>query len=155
MGAKLLCTRLQVMLDGGLGAMERANLEPLSFFLQRIETGLTGSGVPDVHFVCRGVSGWIENKAQRAAGCVPLRPEQIGWQDRYRRAGGRVLVAVRLVHGGGVRKGPAVDELWLLRGDPRDMRRIGLVVEAPWVLGRWAGGPTSWRWDAFAELLIR
>jgi hypothetical protein len=143
------------VIDGGLRGLFRENLK-IGWSWTTIETGGTGRGVPDSHFCCRGVSGWLEYKTQKSLGCVALRPEQIAWLSRYSRCGGRAMVAVRHQHDGGVRKGAATDTLWLLRGDnPVAVRERGLILDAPWVLGRWKGGPSAgWRWDVIGELLL-
>jgi len=141
--------------DGGLPPLFGSALRRLGFMVQRVETGGTGRGIPDTFWARAGACGWVEFKAESSLGAVGLRPEQVAWIDRCRREGCRAHVAVRLRHGGGPRKGPPADELWLMDGAwAREIKRGGLLAGAPWVLGRWAGGPTSWRWDVAAELLV-
>ncbi len=122
---------------------------------QSVETGGTGLGVPDSNYCGRGVEGWIEFK-QTAGFAVTLRPEQVGWLDRRARAGGLVHVGVRRWHDGGVRKGPAVDELWLLAGAAAKlMKGQGLRYDARYIVGVWGGGPSGWDWPLIGRHLLR
>src|SRR5215213_7651185 len=96
------------MSDGGLGKLIPDHLPQVHF--QRIETGGTGRGVPDLNGCWGGTEFWIENK-HTAGWCVPrdkMRAEQVGWLERRARAGGRVFLAVR-------QTGRRRDDLWLLR----------------------------------------
>lgn len=141
------------MIDGGLRRIIMDNLYRVH--CQPVETGLISMGVPDLNFCADGVEGWIECK-QTEGWAVTLEPEQISWLTRRARNGGRVFVAVRRWHTGGPRKGPPVDELWLLRGEyAPDLRSLGLQwtlsTRGP-LLGRWSRG--QWDWDDFRHLLI-
>lgn len=140
--------------DGGLRAELRKRLP--HFHWTSVETPLTESGVPDCEYCCEGVQAWIECK--RARGWeVSLRPEQIGWQLRRHRAGGRALIAVRRVPG---------DELWLLAGHAaRELKEYGLPRDlnfsrkpALWphgaLLGLWTGGPSRWDWRQVERALL-
>jgi len=70
--------------------------------LERIENGV-GSGLPDVHCLCRGVTRWVELKALKRPKrpTTPLfkprtlRPEQTAWHLSYNHAGGRSFILVR------------------------------------------------------------
>lgn len=124
--------------DGGLRPLFKQNAPG---FWQAIETGGTGKGIPDSHFVIEGVSGWMEFK-QTETVKVGLRPEQVAWINKYHRNGGNVFIGVRYKHDGGPRKGPAVDEFWLYSGaDVLSVARAGLrcrpllccrTSEIPW-----------------------
>jgi len=131
-------------IDGGLAALFRKNLPEVHF--QRVESGLTGLGIPDLNYCYRGIEGWIENK--RTAGWkVTMRPEQIGWIERRTRAGGRVFIAVRRDE----------DELWLLKGcAARHLIEPGALKRLPprTLVGRWDGGPGRWPWASITKLLV-
>jgi hypothetical protein len=142
-----------VSVDGGLRRAFREHLRA-GWMWTSVETGGTGRGVPDSHYASGGATGWVEFKTESSLGCVGLRPEQVAWLAGYARHGGRAWVAVRLVHGGGPRKGAAADELWLLDGRwAREVRRAGLTAGAPGVAGRWVGGPAGWCWPAVGAVL--
>jgi hypothetical protein len=136
--------------DGNLRALFRTHLRG-KCDMQAVETGLIAAGVPDLNYCVQGgFEGWVEMK-QTDGYAVTLRPEQVGWISRRCRAGGRVLIAVRRWHDGGPRKGPPVDELWLLKGAyAPDLKTMGLQ----WahtdnaLLGQWSGGPARWDWSA-------
>lgn len=114
-------------------------------------------GVPDLNFCIDGVEGWVEMK-QTDGWAVTLEPEQVSWLFRRHRNGGRVFVAVRRWHDGGPRRGPACDELWLLRGQyAPDLKTLGLkwAMTSPALLGRWCHGPARWDWDAVRSILVK
>lgn len=141
------------MIDGGLRQLFRDHLPGVHW--QSVETGGTGRGIPDSNGCCDGVEFWVEFK-QTDGWSVTLRPEQIGWIERRTRHGGRVWIAVRRRHAGGVRRGTSVDELYLLPGRlARAARLNGLRSDAlgPHLLGPMTGGPSRWNWDAVAEAL--
>lgn len=141
------------MSDGGLGGLYREHLPQVHW--QRIETPLTGGGVPDSNGCHLGSEFWIENKWTR--GWKPkIRPFQVGWIERRLRAGGRVFVAVRRQAQAGRRRGAAVDELWLFRGEAvRALKVDGMrAVDRGMLLGVWTGGPSSWNWTEFLEHLV-
>lgn len=142
--------------DDGLRAIFKQHLEQRGFHMQSIETGGTGAGIPDTNGCRDGVDFWIEYKAT-AHWSVTLKPEQVGWIERRIRVGGRVLIAVRRRHEGGVRLGPAVDELYLFSGEhARTAKTAGLrqLIEQDRLLGTWIGGPSRWDWDRVANLLV-
>lgn len=126
----------------------------VGFHWQSIETGSTGLGIPDSNFCCDGIEGWVEFK-QTEGWAVGLTTEQIGWHMTRARRGGSTFVAVRRKHGGGPRKGPPADQLWLYGGDSAsDLGRAGLNdTSVPW-LGMWDGGPAAWDWDHVRRLLL-
>jgi hypothetical protein len=122
---------------------------------QRIESSLTGGGIPDLNAKPRAAPEfWVEAK-QTKEWAVTLRPDQVGWALRRIRHGGRVFIAVRRhCEAGKVR--PAADELWLIRGSfAKEAKRGGLRALPPAALaGRWPGGPTSWNWAEVRSLLL-
>ena len=67
---------------------------PKDAHVQRIETGLTGKGVPDLNYCQKGKEIWIElksiegNKSQ-------LSPFQIAWLYNRTKAGGNCYVLIR------------------------------------------------------------
>ena len=64
---------------------------------QPIETGSTGSGVPDLNGCWDGVEVWLELKAVRAGIKVKsLTAFQIGWIWKRVKRGGNVWIAVRV-----------------------------------------------------------
>jgi hypothetical protein len=118
---------------------------------QPIETGIIAGGVPDTNACHEGVEWWIEYKAT-GTGRVVLRPLQVAWISRRMRAGGRVWVAVRHQHGGGVRRGLPVDELLLVPGQHvLALAQQGLVPGL--VAARWPGGPGNWHWPGVLACL--
>lgn len=146
-------------IDGGLRTLLRRHLPPLGALVQPIETGGTGRGVADCWVQAEGGparAGWAELKGQVSRGRVDLSAEQSAWLAAVRRRGGRACVLVRLRHQGGRRRGLGVDELWWLDAACGDaIRREGLRdAEAPWVLGRWTGGPRCWDWRAILEAIV-
>ena len=63
--------------------------------LQRIETGLTGSGVPDVNGCAKGKEFWVELKEIHSGNQLTLRPMQISWIAKRAMHGGQVFVLAR------------------------------------------------------------
>lgn len=117
----------------------------MQFDWQRIESAITGGGIPDLNYCWRGLEGWVECK-RTTAWAVNLDPKQVAWLTRRARHGGRVFIAVR-------RMTRNVDELHVIPGEfAREVRLGGLAANLP---GRvsWAGGPGGWSWRAVAELL--
>ena len=133
--------------DGGLRALFRAHLPEA--FIQSIETGQTGRGIPDLYYIHAGRSGWVECKAT-AAWSVPLETEQVAWLCRHARAGGRSWVAVRRHHAGGPRKGPPADMLYLIRGEESPRLKAEGINSLD---QHWPGGPSRWPWPAILALL--
>lgn len=155
--------------DDGLRRLFKTELEMLQFHMQSVETGGTGQGIPDTNFCASpnvnargprgtsGIEGWIEYKATDGH-AVTLRPEQIGWIERRVRCGGRVFIAVRRRHAGGVRLGTPVDELHLLPGHVARAARLGGLRDPEVLsarLGLWHGGPARWEWREVADALLR
>ena len=69
------------------------NLTDIHF--QRIETGLTGSGVPDVNGCAKGKECWIELKEIHRGKSLTLRPMQVAWMAKRSAVGGQVFVLAR------------------------------------------------------------
>jgi hypothetical protein len=151
--------------DGGLRVLFRENLRA-NFQWTTVETGAVTLGVPDSEFCYRnpalpvsvqyaGVQGWIEYKWTET-NAVGLRSEQIGWHEHRGRVGGRIYIGVRKRHNGGPRKGPAVDELWLLDGrNASAVKTFGLNPKMSYFLGKWSGGPEQWDWQEVKAILSR
>ncbi len=140
-------------IDGGLRSLFRANLP--KFHWVSVESGATGSGIPDMNYCCDGDEGWIEMK-QTPGHRVPLRPEQVGWIARRVRAGGRVWIAVRQRAPKGPRR-EARDALWLIPGADAKVALLegltGRHADLEWPC--WEGGPAAWRWDHIAAQLTQ
>lgn len=136
-------------IDGGVYAEFKKHLK--GFHFQRIETGLTGGGVPDVNYCFDGVEGWIENK-KTDGWKVTIRPDQCGWISRRVRMGGRVYVAIR-------RKKSTIDELWLVNGSSIKIlteHTLQIVLRSTNERVQFgSGGPTKWDWDAVRRTLLR
>jgi Holliday junction resolvase len=62
--------------------------------LQRIETGMTGRGIPDVNACYRGVEAWLELKVVEGRR-VLLRPEQVAWHAKRAAVGGNNFIIAR------------------------------------------------------------
>ena len=108
-----------------------------------IETGGILPGVPDTNACYGGTEIWVECK-KTDTDRVDLETLQVGWLMRRGRAGGRVFVLVRKQHKGGPRKGPPVDELYLMDGRRADLiKESGLRSAA--VLFKW--NTRAWYWD--------
>ena len=79
--------------ESQLWTLVKENL-PKDAHVQRIETGLTGKGVPDLNYCQNGKEIWIElksidgNKSQ-------LSPFQIAWLYNRMKAGGKCFVLIR------------------------------------------------------------
>lgn len=123
--------------DGDLRTILRQHLRDLMWV--SVETGMTESGVPDLHYAAPGgTSGWIECKRSP----VKMRPEQVAWLSRYARLGGRCFVAVR--HN---------DLLVIYRGQNAPLLRGRDPPAAS--TGRWEGGPARWDWATVRAILTR
>jgi penicillin-binding protein-related factor A (putative recombinase) len=80
-------------LEKDLWLLLKNNLTDIHF--QRIETGLTGSGVPDVNGCAKGKEFWIELKEIHRGKSLTLRPMQIAWMAKRSAVGGQVFVLAR------------------------------------------------------------
>ena len=79
--------------ESNLWALLRDNL--LDFHFQRIETGMTGSGVPDVNGCKKGKEFWVELKEIHSGNSLTLRPMQVSWLAKRAMHGGQVFVLAR------------------------------------------------------------
>ena len=79
--------------EKGLWLLLRENLEGVH--LQRIETGMPGSGVPDVNGCGWGKEFWIELKEIHRGNRLTLRPMQVSWLAKRAMHGGQVFVLAR------------------------------------------------------------
>lgn len=144
-------------MDGDLRRLFRQHLP--AFQWTAIESGATGLGIPDSEYCAPcGTSGWIEHKKSSAWKLDHnLTPFQVGWHQKRARMRGRSFIAVRRETFAGPRKGPAADELWLIRGTGGAQLRVGglKAVDNHQVLGIWFGGPGKWFWEAVGLLLTR
>lgn len=136
-------------LDGGLWPLLKAGLPHWDW--QRIETGGTGRGIPDVNGCLMSNEIWVELKG--TDGWKPvIRPEQVAWAERRSRAGGKVFLAVRRQCDAGPRRESA-DELWVYRAAGfRSVALEGLKNNPPVLL--LAGGSRNWDWQAVNELFL-
>lgn len=71
----------------------RKNLK--NVHLQRIETGGTGRGIPDLNGCFSGTEFWAELKVVNSGKKIALRPEQIAWLLQRTKHGGRTFIIVR------------------------------------------------------------
>ncbi len=139
--------------DGGLRQLFRKHIPHAHW--QAIETGGTGLGIPDMNYCLEGCDGWIEAKSAEAWALKhPLSPEQCGWLERRLRAGGRAMLAVRKSYDGGVRRGPAGDELFIFN-DQAAFRVIASTnsIRDAKAIYHDVGGPARWNWDAVRALM--
>ena len=67
---------------------------PKDAHVQRIETGLTGKGVPDLNYCQNGKEIWIELKSIQG-NKSQLSPFQIAWIHNRAKAGGNCYVLIR------------------------------------------------------------
>lgn len=111
---------------------------PSSWDVQRIETGSTGRGIPDVNVCVDGHEFWIELKVVQGRR-VELSPEQVAWHYRRTRAGGRTWILAR-DKADGVWKGK-YDRLYLWSGD-KAPEVFSKGIEAPGAV-TWAA-PFAW-----------
>lgn len=136
-------------MDGGLRKLFREHFPEAHW--NSVETGATGSGVPDAEycFPCGG-QGWVEFKLC-VANVVNIQPEQVAWAERRARVHGKVFLAVRQKALQGPRR-KAVDALYLYRGIQTRAVMLGGLATVP--VARWTGGPARWDWDSIRRILI-
>ena len=79
--------------EKNLWLLMRKNLPDMH--LQRIETGMTGAGVPDVNGCAKGKEFWVELKEIHSGNKLTLRPMQISWLAKRASHGGQVFVMAR------------------------------------------------------------
>lgn len=140
------------MRDGGLTKLFMSKIEQAHF--QPVESWSTGQGVPDLNFCIAGIDGWIEMK-KTATNSVGITGEQVAWAERRGRNGGRVFLAVRKKHSGGVRLGAPVDQLFLFNSvlHGRDVM-VGGLNSAPALYVSPPNTIRAWDWSAVRKILI-
>ena len=79
--------------EKNLWLLIRENLKHIH--LQRIETGMTGAGVPDVNGCAWGKEFWVELKEIHSGNKLTLRPMQVSWLAKRAMHGGQVFVMAR------------------------------------------------------------
>ena len=79
--------------EKNLWALLRDNIKEIHW--QRIETGITGSGIPDVNGCAKGKEFWIELKEVHSGNSLTLRPMQVAWLSKRAMHGGQVFVLAR------------------------------------------------------------
>tara|TARA_R110000787_G_scaffold142510_1_gene256116 strand:+ start:1782 stop:2195 length:414 start_codon:yes stop_codon:yes gene_type:complete len=113
---------------------------------QRIETGSTGRGIPDVNLCWQEREVWVELKVVQGRR-VAVSPEQCAWHYRRHRAGGVTFIMAR-DKADGVRKGK-YDRIYLWHGrSATDLLDRGLDVEPLYV---WEA---SFDWDGIIEAVF-
>lgn len=77
-------------------------LSQQNVFLQRIESGGTGLGIPDLFFQHTSINGWIElkqiNHNQGEYVKIPFRPGQLGWLKMLLSYGGNVYLLCNFIN---------------------------------------------------------
>jgi len=79
--------------EKNLWLLLRENIKEIHW--QRIETGMTGAGVPDVNGCAKGKEFWVELKEIHSGNALTLRPMQISWLAKRASHGGQVFVMAR------------------------------------------------------------
>lgn len=103
-------------LEKNLWSVMKTHLDKIkNVHYQRIETGQTGRGIPDVNIKSSATysDAWVELKVVNGRK-VELRPEQVAWHLRRVAAGGRTFILAREK-----KEGPRtgkVDRLYLWEG---------------------------------------
>jgi len=80
------------MSEAGLWKLVRANIKDAD--LQRLESGMTSRGIPDINGCKDGTEFWVELKYTTTKK-VAIRPEQVAWLLRRSKVGGRTFVLVK------------------------------------------------------------
>ena len=137
------------MIDGGLSTHFQSHIPEAHW--QRVETGMTGAGVPDLNGCWHGIEVWLELKLT-AIWAVDISAFQVSWAERRIRHGGRVYVAVRREHPK-TKRTEAVDELYLFHGrEARYLMDGGILKATP--SGYWPGGPALWNWASVRKIIF-
>jgi len=124
-------------LEKNLWSLLKGKLPP-HCHAQRIETGSTGLGIPDVNLCLNGIETWVELKVVKGLR-VELSPQQVVWHYRRARALGSSCILARDKFDG-KRKGKG-DHLYLWAGaDAQAVAEQGIDVPA---LGHWQA-PFAW-----------
>jgi hypothetical protein len=72
---------------------------PVGAHWQRIETGSTGTGIPDVNICLNGKEIWVELKLIKGKR-VDLAPTQVAWHVKRSKAGGHTWILARHTYDG-------------------------------------------------------
>ena len=135
----------QKVSESGFWSLWKSNISSLVHF-QRIETGSTGLGIPDVNLCYRGAEVWVELKVTKGWTC-DLRPEQIAWHHRRTKADGKTFILTRRKN-----KGPRIgdiDQIYLHHGGQAiELGEHGLKVEPVLLLER------PFNWDKLHDTLF-
>jgi len=100
---------------------------PVGAHWQRIETGGTGTGIPDVNLCYEGKEIWIELKLVKGKR-IDLSPTQIAWHMKRTKAGGRTWILARHTYDG-VRIGKG-DKIYLWEGNQaKALKELGMNCE--------------------------
>jgi len=119
---------------------------PKDCHAQRIETGSTGLGIPDVNMCWQGHEFWVELKIVKGKR-VELRPEQVAWLFRRNRAGGVSWIAAR-DKADGVRKGK-YDRIHIWPGSlSMEVKELGVATPGGYVF------EAPFNWDAIINTLF-
>ncbi len=114
---------------------------------QRIETGSTGLGIPDVNLCFKGQEIWIELKVVQGYK-IDISPQQVAWHFRRWRAGGTTYIMAR-DKVDGVRKGK-FDRIHIWPGQRApEILEYGVHAEGGFVF------TTPFDWDAIVGLIFR
>ena len=136
--------------DNGLRALFKSNLPTVDWLA--IENSVS-SGAPDHNGCVDGKEFWIEYKAT-STNAIKFRPNQPAWIHRRVRHGGRVWIAIRHKHDGGVRLGKPVDDLILVHGE----HMLNLVEHGVRGIRHHVfcggDGPIAWDWALVLRALI-
>lgn len=129
--------------------MVRDKTKHLPVHWQRVETAMTGAGVPDLNMCYKGIEMWVELKVT-ATTRPEIRPLQCSWHLKRHRAGGRSLFLIQHVHDGGPRKGDPVNEIVVVQGQhARELADTGFsdIDQGIWEVD-------TMSWAAFMNWLI-
>jgi|TARA_Y100000034_G_scaffold68872_1_gene83108 hypothetical protein len=113
---------------------------------QRIETGSTGRGIPDVNLCKDGVEIWVELKVVIGRS-IDLSPEQVAWHYRRNAAGGTTWIMARDV-ADGARKGK-YDRIYLWCGSQSiEVKKQGVDAPGAFVF------ESPYEWDKIMDKLF-
>ena len=125
--------------EKNLWLLLRTNLTQIH--LQRVETGMTGAGVPDVNGCGKGKEFWIELKEIHSGNKLTLRPMQVSWLAKRAMHGGQVFVIAR-----------KNDEIKLYHID--SLRGIQDLVKTGYSSNALITLNIPYNWDALATALL-
>ncbi len=133
-------------LEKNLWGLLQSHLPRKKCDYQRIETGSTGRGIPDVNICYKGSEVWIELKIVKGRK-VGLTSEQVAWHYRRARAGGVTWILAR-DKAKGPRKG-TYDKLYLWPGSASvAVKQQGILAPCPHIFTR------PYEWDEIIKVLF-